>query len=262
MINKFNQSHIVTLSPWPILSSTHIYSLIIQIVVNNRNKTNKRIDLIYIATLSLIPIAWWKNTIFEANKEGLHTKKTTNRIKKRIILFIVSEILFFIRFFWAFFHSGIRPRIEIGIIWPPTEIKPFNPINVPLLNTIILIRSGFSITWSHHAIIKKNLIKSNKSLLVTILLGSYFTILQGIEHIQSEFSLADSCFGTIFFIATGFHGLHVLIGSTFLVVNYLFLVKIILSYRHHTGFEIAAWYWHFVDVVWLFLYLSIYWWRW
>jgi cytochrome c oxidase subunit 3 len=203
---------------------------------------------------------WWKNTSFEANKEGLHQKKITNTIKKSIILFIVSEVLFFLRFFWSFFHSGISPSIEIGIMWPPQRIKPFNPINVPLLNTIILIRSGFSVTWSHHEIIKKNLKKTIKALTVTIILGAYFTALQSIEYIQAEFALADSCFGTIFFIATGFHGAHVLIGTTFLIINLIFLEKIILSSKHHIGFEIAAWYWHFVDVVWLFLYLSVYWW--
>jgi len=208
----------------------------------------------------LIPTIWWKNTIIEAKREGIHIKKTIRRIKIRIIMFIVSEIMFFSSFFWAYFHRGISPRVEIGQIWPPNQVEAFNPINVPLLNTAILVRSGFSITWSHHLILEKNLNKAKNRLLVTCLLGVYFSVLQKIEYNQAQFSLSDSSYGTIFFIGTGFHGAHVLIGTTFLVINLLILKNKNLSRKHHIGFEIAAWYWHFVDVVWLFLYLSIYWW--
>ena len=155
MIKKFNEFHTVTIRPWPLIASTQTYSIIIQIIFNNLFKITKILITTYTLTLSLIRLIWWKNTISESNREGLHQNKTIRRIKISIIFFITSEVMFFLRFFWAYFHSIRRPNIEIGIMWPPTGIKSFNPINVPLLNTIILISSGFSITWSHHLIIKK-----------------------------------------------------------------------------------------------------------
>lgn len=211
--------------------------------------------------LIIIPLYWWKNIIKETNKEGIHFKKIIKGLKIGIILFIISEIMFFLSFFWAYFHIRIRPNIEIGQLWPPIEIKSFNPTNVPLLNTIILIRSGFSITWSHHLILENKIKKAYITLKITFMLGAYFSILQIIEYYQAEFSLNDSFYGTIFFIATGFHGIHVLIGSTFILINIIIIKKKYLTKNHHIGFEISAWYWHFVDIIWLFLYLAVYWWR-
>lgn len=260
MINKLNTFHLVSLRPWPILSSNQIYRVITTIVFSLSIKPNKYINIILTLTLLINPIIWWKNIIKETVKEGIHLKKTQKRIKIGIMLFILSEILFFFSFFWSYFHRIIRPNTEIGQIWPPIKIKAFNPVNVPLLNTIILIRSGFSITWSHHEILKNNLKKCKKSILITLALGAYFTTLQAIEYKQAEFSINDSSYGTVFFISTGFHGAHVLIGSIFIIVNIFLINKILLNKKTHKGFEIAAWYWHFVDVVWLFLYISIYWW--
>lgn len=260
MIGKFNKYHIVTNRPWPVLSSFQIQSLIVTIISLIAKKNRKNAIAINFLFTSLIASLWWKNTITEAGKEGIHIKNTKKRIKIRMLLFISSEVLFFSRFFWAYFHAGTSPNIEIGQIWPPHKIESFNPINVPLLNTIILIRSGFSITWAHHEILEKSFLKGKKILFITCALGVYFTILQKIEYDQSRFCLNDSSYGTIFFIATGFHGIHVLIGTTFLIVNFMFMQIILLRNSQHVGFELAAWYWHFVDVVWLILYLSIYWW--
>jgi len=260
MINKFHLFHIVNLSPWPILSSIQIFSLVIQISLNTISKSYKNRNLIYFINTVIISIIWWNRTTKEANKEGFHLNIVIKGLKIGILLFILSEVMFFLRFFWSYFHSGVSPNIELGQNWPPNSIETFNPINVPLLNTIILIRSGFSITWAHHLIIKNNLFKSKTTLLITCILGVYFTVLQIIEYIQSQFSIWDSTYGAIFFITTGFHGIHVIIGSTFLCVNLILIKKIVVNKNHHMGFELAAWYWHFVDVVWLFLYLSVYWW--
>lgn len=169
--------------------------------------------------------------------------------------------LIFFSFFWAFFHSALSPNIEIGQLWPPLGIKSFNPLDIPLLNTIILISSGITITWSHHSILNKNFKERTLRLLLTITLGIYFTILQLIEYKEAPFTIADSIYGSTFFIATGFHGLHVIIGTLFLFFTLIRIQYLHFSSLHHFGFEAAAWYWHFVDVVWLFLYLSIYWWR-
>lgn len=208
----------------------------------------------------IISFEWWKDLVRESKNQGFHNIKVINRLKIGIILFISSEVLFFFRFFWAYFHRRSRPNIEIGQTWPPFYINSFNPINVPLLNTIILLSSGVSITWTHHSIINNIKNQAVYSLIFTVMLGIYFSNLQAIEYIQSEFSIADSIYGASFFIATGFHGIHVLIGTSFLIFILIRISKIDYSRTHIIGFEIAAWYWHFVDIVWLFLYLSIYWW--
>jgi len=181
-------------------------------------------------------------------------------LKWGIILFITSEVLFFFSFFWAFFHSSLSPTFETGLLWPPTGISPFNAFQVPLLNTIILLSSGVSVTWAHHAILENNFSQTFQSLMITIFLGVYFTSLQALEYWEASFSFSDSVYGSTFFIATGFHGIHVIIGTTFLLICWVRHSSRLFSRTHHFGFEAAAWYWHFVDVVWLFLYISIYWW--
>jgi cytochrome c oxidase subunit 3 len=148
----------------------------------------------------------------------------------------------------------------VGAIWPPIGILTFNPFRVPLLNTIILLSSGISITWSHHRIIQNEYLNILKSLFITISLGIYFTVLQGIEYFEATFRIADSIFGASFFITTGFHGIHVIVGTSFLLVCFLRAFKGAFRKYHHLGFEAASWYWHFVDVVWLFLFVIIYWW--
>ena len=167
---------------------------------------------------------------------------------------------FFLSFFWAFFHRRLSPNVEIGRVWPPFGIQVFNPFQVPLLNTIVLISSGVRVTWAHHALIEGNYTQTTQGLLLTVILGIYFTILQGLEYYEARFTFADRVYGSTFFIATGFHGLHVLVGTIFLMVTLFRHSKGEFSTLHHFGFEAAAWYWHFVDVVWLFLYIVIYWW--
>jgi cytochrome c oxidase subunit 3 len=210
--------------------------------------------------LILVRIKWWRDVSRERSYQGLHTSIVELGLRWGIILFIVSEVFFFLSFFWAFFHRSLSPRVEIGGVWPPLGIQPFNPFSVPLLNTIILLSSGVRVTWSHHRIILNEHQKIIKSLLITVILGLYFTCLQGIEYLEASFRIADSIYGSTFFIATGFHGIHVIIGTIFLLICYLRALVGLFNQDHHMGFEAASWYWHFVDVVWLFLYVSIYWW--
>lgn len=211
--------------------------------------------------LILIRFQWWRDVTRESTFQGKHTIEVVTGLTIGIILFIVSEIFFFVSFFWAFFHRRLSPDIHIGGIWPPKGIQSLNPIGIPLLNTIILLTSGITVTWSHHSIILN--IKQNAiySLILTCILGIYFTALQIFEYMITRFTIADSVYGSVFFIATGFHGIHVLIGTLFLSVCLIRIIKNHFSYNHHLGFEIAIWYWHFVDVVWLFLYIFVYWWR-
>lgn len=259
MTNQNHPFHLVTPRPWPIIISFRLFNNLICIICWF-HKFDYYILLTIPCTI-LCAYQWWRDVIREATFQGCHTIIVYNGIRIGIILFIISEVLFFFSFFWAYFHSSLSPSMEIGQLWPPLGIIPFNPFDIPLLNTIILISSGLTVTWSHHSILNKNLRERKKRLLITIILGAYFTLLQLIEYIEAPFTLADSIYGSTFFIATGFHGLHVIIGSLFLFFTLLRIIKLHFSRTHHFGFEAAAWYWHFVDVVWLFLYISIYWWR-
>lgn len=259
MNRKFHPYHIITLSPWPLYTALAIWSFTRITVVSFFTKS-MLFTYLTILTLMIISFLWWRDVVRETLSQGFHHGEVLEGLKLGIILFISSEVFFFVRFFWAYFHSRISPCIEIGQVWPPMSVESFNPINVPLLNTLILLSSGVTVTWRHHCILINDHIISNFSLCLTWILGLYFTALQGLEYWQACFCISDSCYGSTFYIATGFHGIHVLIGTSFLFIcwfrNYFYQINI----DHLLGFEIAAWYWHFVDVVWLILYSSIYWW--
>lgn len=260
MKTNFNHPfHLVDYSPWPLTGAIGTIVLVRGIVKWFHNFNINLLILGYFIVILTI-YQWWRDICREGTYQGKHTILVTKGLRWGIILFIVSEIFFFVSFFWAFFHSSLAPNIEIGAMWPPTDIIPFNPFQIPLLNTIILIRSGVSITWAHHAIIENNNSQITQGLFITIILGIYFTILQAYEYLEAPFTIADRIYGSTFFIATGFHGLHVIIGTTFLLICLIRHLNNHFSSNHHFGFEAAAWYWHFVDVVWLFLYISIYWW--
>lgn len=260
MIIKRNHTyHIVDQSPWPLTGAIGALALTTGLVKWFHTFSP---SLFFFGKIILILtcIQWWRDIRRERAHQGLHTTKVAKGIRWGIILFITSEVLFFFSFFWAFFHSSLSPTIEIGIQWPPLGVLPFNPIQVPLLNTIILLGRGVTVTWAHHAIIENKHTQASQALAITVTLGLYFTSLQAIEYWEASFSIADSVYGRTFFIATGFHGLHVIIGSLFLLTCLARHTRCHFSRSHHFGFEAAAWYWHFVDVVWLFLYLTIYWW--
>jgi len=259
LIKKNHVFHIVDQSPWPIIAA--IGSLIITSgLVKWFYTSDITLALIGKITLIITSYQWWRDISREGTIQGIHNNYVITGLRWGIILFITSEVLFFFSFFWAFFHRSLSPTIEIGITWPPTGIYPFNPFEIPLLNTLILLSSGVAVTWAHHRLMQANHTQSVQSLILTIMLGLYFTILQGYEYLEASFSIADSVYGSTFFVATGFHGLHVIIGTTFLAVCLARILSNHFSRDHHFGFEAAAWYWHFVDVVWLFLYINIYWW--
>nr|AXS65284.1 cytochrome c oxidase subunit 3 [Histeroidea sp. 1 KM-2017] len=256
---KNHPFHLVDYSPWPIVGAFSAMVTMIGLIKWFHFYT-PTLFLMGTLTTLMVMYQWWRDITREATYQGLHTFKVTMGLRWGMVLFITSEVFFFISFFWGFFHSSLTPSIEIGMIWPPKGIQPFNPIQIPLLNTLILLTSGLTVTWAHHSLMENNMKQTNSSLLMTVILGIYFTILQGFEYWEAPFTIADSVYGSCFFMATGFHGLHVIIGTTFLLTCYLRQLNNHFSSIHHFGFEAAAWYWHFVDVVWLFLYISVYWW--
>nr|ARH55167.1 cytochrome c oxidase subunit 3 [Erotides cosnardi] len=258
-MSKNHPYHMVEISPWPILTAFSTMSMMTGVVMMFK-MFNHNLMLMSMLILITNMFQWWRDTTREGTFQGMHTNKVMIGLKWGMILFITSEILFFTSFFWAFFHSSLTPNIEIGMIWPPKNILTFNPMEIPLLNTIILISSGISVTWAHHSLMENNFNQTVYSLIITVMLGGYFTALQGFEYLESSFSIADSIYGTTFFMATGFHGIHVIIGTIFLLITLMRTMMNHFSKNHHFGFEAAAWYWHFVDVVWLFLYMSMYWW--
>nr|QJX65651.1 cytochrome c oxidase subunit III [Amorophaga japonica] len=251
--------HLVDYSPWPITGAMGILTLTMGVTKWFHNLNFDMMMLGYLITI-LTMFQWWRDISREGAYQGKHTQLVMNGLKWGMILFITSEVLFFLSFFWTFFHSSLSPNIEIGMTWPPYMIIPFNPFQIPLLNTIILISSGISVTWAHHSLMENKNNQVTQSLFLTVMLGIYFTILQAYEYIEASFTISDSVYGSTFFMATGFHGLHVIIGTIFLLICLFRHLNNQFSMNHHFGFEAAAWYWHFVDVVWLFLYVSIYWW--
>nr|YP_010287113.1 cytochrome c oxidase subunit III [Ixodes acutitarsus]UKT61179.1 cytochrome c oxidase subunit 3 [Ixodes acutitarsus]UZN43769.1 cytochrome c oxidase subunit III [Ixodes acutitarsus]UZN43782.1 cytochrome c oxidase subunit III [Ixodes acutitarsus] len=255
----FHPFHMVEKSPWPFTGCITSIMITISTIMMLHFSFS---FMIYLALMILILtlFQWWRDVSREASFQGSHSSNVVMGLKLGMILFIISEIFFFISFFWAFFHSSLSPNIEIGSMWPPMNIIPFNPFEIPLLNTTILISSGISISWSHHSIINNNLKETLISLIITIILGITFTFLQSWEYAQAQFSMSDSIFGSTFFMTTGFHGIHVIIGTSFLIISLYRINMNLISSSHHFGFEAAAWYWHFVDVVWLFLFTFMYWW--
>nr|YP_010878900.1 cytochrome c oxidase subunit III [Sambus kanssuensis]WHE42539.1 cytochrome c oxidase subunit III [Sambus kanssuensis] len=259
MSHKNHPFHLVEVSPWPLFGALSALITLTGMVKWFHFQENT-LMLIGIFSTLMIMYQWWRDVTREGTFQGLHTSKVTLGLQWGMILFIISEVFFFISFFWGFFHSSLSPTVDIGMIWPPKGISPFNPSQIPLLNTLILLSSGITVTWAHHSLMENNYTQAIKSLMMTVLLGIYFTLLQAYEYLESPFTIADSVYGSSFFMATGFHGLHVIIGTTFLLSCLVRQMSNHFSQIHHFGFEAAAWYWHFVDVVWLFLYISIYWW--
>ena len=260
MSNQINHPyHLVDESPWPLTASLFGLGLTVGLIklfyFNNPN-------LVFLSLfgLALLITQWWRDVSREGSLVGLHSQVVELGLRWGIALFIVSEVFFFVSFFWAYFHRSLGPNVEVGAVWPPTGVKPFNPFGVPLLNRIILLSSGVSVTWAHHSLIAGNHSRTFKGLGLTIILGVYFTALQALEYWEAPFAIRDRSYGSAFFTATGFHGLHVIVGTLFLLATFLRFCQGSLRHSHHFGFEAAAWYWHFVDVVWLFLYVSIYWW--
>ena len=252
--------HIVDESPWPLYGAGGGMFLTTGLVAWFHYENSPLLLLGGIFLLILVVIQWWRDVGREGATQGLHTAVVELGLRWGILLFICSEVFFFLSFFWAYFQARLCPNIEVGSSWPPVGVEVFRAFGVPLLNTVVLVSSGVRVTWAHHSLIEGKIAGCTMGLGITVILGLYFTALQGLEYYEASFSFADGVYGSTFFIATGFHGLHVIVGTLFLGVSLFRHFGGEFRANHHFGFEAAAWYWHFVDVVWLFLYLAVYWW--
>lgn len=257
---KGHTFHIVTVSPWPLVTSIGTLGLTIGTVMSLHGFEKGVLVLILgLFTIIFTVVLWFRDVIREG-LEGSHTKSVQKNLVIGMILFIVSEVMFFSGFFWAFFDASLAPTVELGSVWPPQGINVFDTWKVPFLNTLVLLLSGATLTWCHHSMLINNYSSVLVSGFLTLCLAIFFTQLQSAEYFEATYTIADGIYGSSFFMATGFHGFHVIIGTIFILVSLLRYKNLQLSSKHHLGFESSAWYWHFVDVVWLFLFVSIYWW--
>ncbi|MEQ8267207.1 MAG: cytochrome c oxidase subunit 3 [Parvibaculum sp.] len=263
---KQHDYHLVDPSPWPFIGSIGAFVLAIG-AVRWMHGATPWVMLIGFAIVFYTMFAWWRDVIREAHK-GDHTPVVQLHLRYGMILFIASEVMFFVAWFWAFFDASLFPgeaiqatRAEFtGGHWPPQGVEVFDPWHLPLINTLILLLSGTTVTYAHHALQHDDRKGLVQGLLATVVLGLVFTGVQAYEYAHAAFSFGGSIYGSTFFMATGFHGFHVIVGTIFLIVCLLRAVKGDFTAKQHFGFEAAAWYWHFVDVVWLFLFFSIYIW--
>jgi cytochrome c oxidase subunit 3 len=249
--------HLVDPSPWPIVGAIAAGATTSGAVLFMHGHGSWLLIIGFIGILATM-FVWWRDVVREATYRGYHTPVVQLGLRYGMILFIASEVMFFSAFFWAYFDASLYPKEAIGFVWPPANIRPFNAFELPLLNTLILLTSGVTVTWAHHALREGDRNGMLQGLGLTILLGMCFTGVQAFEYSHAAFGFRQGIYPSTFFMATGFHGFHVIIGTIFLIVCWFRAWRGDFKPDHHFGFEAAAWYWHFVDVVWLFLFVCIY----
>lgn len=260
-LNYSHPFHLVDPSPWPLFGGFSAwYATFGFTLYLHRYEPGFSLMCLGVTILLVTLTCWWRDVIREATYEGKHTLRVQEGLRLGIKLFIVSEVIFFFPFFWAFFHSSLAPVFGIGGVWPPVGITPISPYGIPLLNTTLLLCSGFTLTWSHYALKAGGKVQSLVPLCLTIFLAFFFLSLQGFEYTIASFSISDSVYGSIFYIITGLHGFHVIVGTIFLIICALRLFFNHFARTQHLGFIFAVWYWHFVDVVWVLVYLFVYVW--
>jgi cytochrome c oxidase subunit 3 len=266
--------HLVDPSPWPLIGAISAFTMAVGLVMTMKGLRPGGLTagpLVFAAGILGIlytMLSWWRDVIREATYEGFHTRVVQISHRYGMILFIASEVMFFVAWFWAYFDASLYPndplqyqRTDVtGGAWPPKGIQTFDPWHLPLLNTLILLTSGTTVTWAHHALLHNDRQGLKWGLWLTIGLGLLFSFVQAYEYAHASFGFKGSIYGATFFMATGFHGAHVIIGTIFLAVCLWRAYQGQFTPQHHLGFEFAAWYWHCVDVVWLFLFASIYIW--
>jgi cytochrome c oxidase subunit 3 len=267
---KHHDYHLVDPSPWPLVGAVSAFVMAVGAVMTMKSLAGGYgpvvLGLGVIGVLYTM-LSWWTDVTREATYEGHHTRVVQLHHRYGMLMFIASEVMFFAAWFWAYFDAALYPndpmqytRTELLGAWPPKGIETFDPWHLPLLNTLILLTSGTTVTWAHHALLHNDRQGLKMGLWLTVILGVLFTCVQAYEYGHAAFSFSGHIYGATFFMATGFHGVHVIIGTIFLAVCLFRAYRGHFTPQQHLGFEFAAWYWHFVDVVWLFLFAAIYVW--
>ncbi|UKJ74375.1 cytochrome c oxidase subunit 3 [Azospirillum brasilense] len=254
--------HLVKPSPWPLLGAFAAGLFATGMVIYMHGGGWLLAALGFVSILGVM-FGWWRDVIKEAVREKAHTPVVKIGLRYGMALFIASEVMFFAAFFWAFYDAALYPKVFAENphgVWPPPNITVLETFHLPLMMTLILLLSGVTVTWAHHAILEGRNKEASRALGLTVLLGVMFTFFQGWEYAHAAFGFTQGIYPSTFYMATGFHGFHVIIGTIFLAVCWFRTMKGHFTPQSHFGFEAAAWYWHFVDVVWLFLFVSIYWW--
>jgi cytochrome c oxidase subunit III len=255
--------HLVDPSPWPIIGAVGGGLTLTGIILAAHYGSYLMLIAGAIIVLAVM-FVWWRDIIRESRTPGLHTPVVRLGLRYGMMFFISSEVMFFVAFFWAFFHYALFPEHVAGVAapsWPPPGVKTFDPFHIPFLNTMILLLSGTTVTWAHHSLLENDQKGLVRGLACTVVLGMSFTCFQAFEYSNAPFHFyGGGIYSSTFFLATGFHGFHVIVGTCFLIVCLFRAMAGQFTPQRHFGFEAAAWYWHFVDVVWLFLFTCIYWW--
>jgi cytochrome c oxidase subunit III len=253
--------HLPDPSPWPIIGAVGAFLTLFGIILA-AHFGNYIVLILGVITVLTTMFFWWRDVIRESRTPGAHSAIVRLSLRYGMTLFIGSEVMFFVGFFWAFFNFLLFPEVQGNgqTVWPPSNIHTFDPLHLPFLNTMILLLSGTTVTWAHHCLLEGDRKGLVRGLGLTILLGLSFTLCQAIEYSHAPFKFnGGGVYPSTFFVATGFHGFHVIVGTCFLIVCWFRARAGQFSPERHFGFEAAAWYWHFVDVVWLFLFICIYW---
>lgn len=250
--------HIVKPSPWPLLASLAAGALALGAVYYFHDKL---LWPMLVSAFALIAVSalWFRDIIRESMEKGTHNEIVRAGFRYGMLLFIASEVAFFGAFFWAYFEAALAPKEAIGFMWPPEGIKTIDPFDLPFMMTMILLLSGCTVTWAHTALLQNNRRDVVRGLALTVALGAIFSCFQVYEYVHAAFGFKETIYASTFYMATGFHGFHVFIGTIFLAVILWRANRGDYTSTDHFGFEAAAWYWHFVDVVWLFLFIAIYW---
>jgi len=251
--------HLVDPSPWPFIGSISALVLAVGAVLYMHEEISWVMMLGFLGVLVTMA-GWFWEVIKEAEYRGFHNPVVQVGMRYGMALFIASEVMFFVAWFWAYFNAALFPTEQISAQWPPPGVETFDTWDLPFLNTLILLMSGITVTWAHHALRENDRKHFMQGLGLTIFLGICFTCVQAYEYSHAAFGFRDGIYPSTFYMATGFHGFHVLVGTIFLIVCFFRGRAGHFKSEHHFGFEAAAWYWHFVDVVWLFLFICIYWW--
>lgn len=262
---KNHDYHLVDPSPWPVVGSISAFIMAIGAITSMHAAEGEGMVegiVFWVGMLGVLytMFVWWRDVISEAEHKGDHTPVVQLHHRYGMVLFIASEVMFFVAWFWAFFNASLFPTEAMGGHWPPEGIEVFDPWHLPFLNTVILLLSGTTVTWAHHALVSGDRKGLVNGLICTVILGALFSCVQAYEYAHAPFSFSGGIYGSTFYMATGFHGFHVLVGTIFLLICLIRAMRGHFKTDHHFGFEAAAWYWHFVDAVWLFLFFAIYWW--